>query len=122
MLLALKAGISISPPVPFLNRAQLFGSGAQGHNQSAQAWQGQRSGRVFRSVHSGKPVYIYVYIIEYELYGFFVIDMSVPYNQLLISDEEAGGIAKPTKLTRQQWVTELLHCCRPLIHCKQSGH
>ena len=53
MLLALKAGMSISPPVPFLNRAQVFGSNAQQHNQSTQAWQGQRSGRIFRSVHSG---------------------------------------------------------------------
>ena len=44
--------------------------------------------------------------------------MSVPYNQLLLSDGESGGVAKPTKLSRQQLITELLHCCRPLIHCK----
>lgn len=44
--------------------------------------------------------------------------MSVPYNQLLLSDGEAGGIAKPTKLSRQQLITECLHCCRPLIHCE----
>ena len=44
--------------------------------------------------------------------------MSVPYNQLLLSDGEAGGVAKPTKLSRQQLITELLHCCRPLIHCE----
>ena len=54
MLLALNAGMSLSPPVPFLNRAQLFGSNAQ--PQSAQAWQGQRSGKIFRSVHSGRSV------------------------------------------------------------------
>ena len=118
MLLAMKAGMSISPPVPFLNRAQLFGSGAQGHNQSAQAWQGQRSGKIFRSVHSGKLVFYELY----ELHSSPVIDVSVPYNQLLISDGEADGVAKPTKLTQQQWITELLHCCRPLIHCKQGGH
>lgn len=55
MLLALKAGMSISPPVPFLNRAQLFGSNGQQQSQSAQTWKGQRSGRIVRSVHSGKP-------------------------------------------------------------------
>ena len=47
-----------------------------------------------------------------------MIDMSVPYNQLLLSDGEAGGVAKPTKLSQQQLITELLHCCRPLLHCK----
>ena len=46
--------------------------------------------------------------------------MSVPYNQLLLTDGEAGGIAKPTKLSRQQLITELLHCARPLIHCEHS--
>ena len=56
MLFALKAGMSISPPVPFLNRAQLFGCSAQQQSQSTQAWQGQRSGRLFRSVHSGEPL------------------------------------------------------------------
>lgn len=54
MLLALKAGMNVSPPVPFLNRAQLFSSNAQQQSQSTQAWQGQRSGRIFRSVHSSK--------------------------------------------------------------------
>ena len=58
MLLALNAGMALSPPVPFLNRAQLFGSNAQQHSQPAQAWQGQRSGRIFRSVHSGRLVCI----------------------------------------------------------------
>ena len=53
MLMGLNAGMSLSPPVPFLNRAQLFGSAAQQPNQSAQAWQGQRSGKIFRSIHSG---------------------------------------------------------------------
>ena len=47
-----------------------------------------------------------------------MIDMSVPYNQLLLSDGEAGRVTKPTNLSRQQLITELLHCGRPLIHCK----
>ena len=63
MLLALRAGMSISPPVPFLNRAQLYGNHGNGQQQSAQAWQGPRSGRVVRSINSG---------MSCELYGFFV--------------------------------------------------
>ncbi|XP_065912076.1 peroxisomal membrane protein PEX16-like isoform X2 [Dysidea avara] len=96
MLLALRAGMSVSPPVPFLNRAQLYGNHGNGQQQSAQAWQGPRSGRVVRSINS---------------------DMSVPYNQLLLSDgDAASGVAKPTKLSTQQIISECLHCCRPLIH------
>lgn len=47
-----------------------------------------------------------------------MIDMSVPYNHLLLSDGEAGTVAKPTKLTTQQLITEILHCYRPLLHRK----
>ena len=47
------------------------------------------------------------------------VDMSVPYNQLLLSDgDAASGVAKPTKLSTQQIISECLHCCRPLIHCE----
>ena len=47
------------------------------------------------------------------------VDMSVPYNQLLLSDGD--GVAKPTKLSTQQMISECVHCCRPLIHCELCG-
>jgi len=59
MLLTLRAGMSVSPPVPFLNRAQLYGNRGNGQQQSAQAWQGSRTGRVFRSINSGTSCQLY---------------------------------------------------------------